>query len=93
MKTNFFYDFIEQKIAPLGIKIGEQKHIAAIKDSFLEIISFITIGSVFMLVQSLGQMYLPDLINPINGAIQVGIDITFYKYFIILNKYILIYVI
>ena len=75
--SNFLYDFIENKIAPLGVKIGEQRHVSAIKDSFLEIISFITIGSVFMLVQSLGQMYLPDLINPINGAIQVGIDITF----------------
>lgn len=77
MKTNFFYDFIEQKIAPLGIKIGEQKHIAAIKDSFLEIISFITIGSVFMLIQSLGNLYAPDIFTQYSGQLQAGIDITF----------------
>lgn len=76
--SNVFYNFIEQKIAPIAIKIGEEKHVAAIKDSFMEIISFIMIGSVFLLITNLTMFTaFNDFIAPYASALNVGYTLTF----------------
>lgn len=64
MKKNRMFDFIERKLAPLAVKIGSQRHVLAIRSSFLQIISFITIGSFFLLFTSF-----PGITEHIQGAV------------------------
>lgn len=63
-QKNSLLTFIEKKIAPFAIRIGSQRHVLAIRSSFLQIISFITIGSFFLLLTSL-----PGVSEHIQGAI------------------------
>ena len=47
--SNIFFDFIEQKIAPLAGAISSQRHISAIRDGFISGMPFMIVGS-FLLV-------------------------------------------
>ncbi len=46
---NVFFDFIEQKLAPIASKVSAQRHISAIRDGFISAIPFMILGS-FLLV-------------------------------------------
>ncbi len=46
---NVFFDFIEQKLAPIASSVSSQRHISAIRDGFISAIPFMIIGS-FLLV-------------------------------------------
>ena len=46
---NVFFDFIEQKLAPIAGAAGSQRHISAIRDGFISAIPFMIVGS-FLLV-------------------------------------------
>jgi PTS system cellobiose-specific IIC component len=46
---NVFFDFIEQKSAPIASKVSAQPHISAIRDGFIGAIPFMILGS-FLLV-------------------------------------------
>lgn len=74
-KKNALFSFIEDKIAPFAIKIGSQRHVLAIRSSFIQIISFITIGSFFLLLTNF-----PGISEHIEGAIpflNAGYNLTF----------------
>lgn len=47
--SHAFFDFIEQKIAPLAGQIGSQRHVSAIRDGFIGAMPFMIVGS-FLLV-------------------------------------------
>ena len=47
--SNVFFDFIEQKIAPLAGAISSQRHVGAIRDGFISGMPFMIVGS-FLLV-------------------------------------------
>ncbi|WP_165311803.1 PTS sugar transporter subunit IIC [Vibrio ziniensis] len=47
--SNAFFDFIEQKIAPLAGRVGSQRHVSAIRDGFIGAMPFMIVGS-FLLV-------------------------------------------
>ena len=74
-KANPLMSFIEKRIAPIAIKIGSQKHVLAIRSSFLQIISFITIGSFFLLITNITalQPYIQDYLPVLNSVF----DLTF----------------
>ncbi|PJC87165.1 PTS cellobiose transporter subunit IIC [Vibrio sp. HA2012] len=44
-----FFDFIEQKIAPIAGQVGSQRHVGAIRDGFIGAMPFMIVGS-FLLV-------------------------------------------
>jgi PTS system cellobiose-specific IIC component len=44
-----FFDFIEQKIAPIAGSVGSQRHVGAIRDGFIGAMPFMIVGS-FLLV-------------------------------------------
>ena len=47
--SNVFFDFIEQKIAPLAGAVSGQRHVAAVRDGFIGAMPFMIVGS-FLLV-------------------------------------------
>ena len=47
--SNVFFDFIEQKLAPLAGAVASQRHIGAIRDGFISALPFMIVGS-FLLV-------------------------------------------
>lgn len=49
-KKNAFMNFLETKVVPIAVKAGNQRHVLAIRATFLQIISFITIGSFFLVL-------------------------------------------
>jgi PTS system cellobiose-specific IIC component len=46
---NVFFDFIEQKLAPLANIVASQRHVSAIRDGFISALPFMIVGS-FLLV-------------------------------------------
>ena len=46
---NVFFDFIEQRLAPIANTVASQRHIRAIRDGFISAIPFMIVGS-FLLV-------------------------------------------
>lgn len=47
--SNAFFDFIEQKIAPIAGRVGSQRHVSAVRDGFIGAMPFMIVGS-FLLV-------------------------------------------
>ena len=47
---NKFEAIIEEKVVPIAQKISAQRHLRAIRDSFATIMTFLIIGSVFMII-------------------------------------------
>lgn len=47
---NKFMDFVEQKLAPPLERIGNERHINAIKDGMIAVIPLTIIGSFFVLI-------------------------------------------
>lgn len=47
--SHAFFDFIEQKIAPIAGRVGSQRHVCAIRDGFIGAMPFMIVGS-FLLV-------------------------------------------
>ncbi|MCY6485749.1 PTS transporter subunit EIIC [Clostridium aestuarii] len=54
---NKFEKLIDEKISPVAQKISAQRHLRAIRDSFATIMTFLIIGSIFMIIANF----------PING--------------------------
>lgn len=49
---NKFLNFLENKLAPLGKKIGEQRHLKALREGILMAMPLVLIGSIFVLIAS-----------------------------------------
>lgn len=47
---NKFEAIIEEKVVPIAQKISAQRHLRAVRDSFATIMTFLIIGSVFMII-------------------------------------------
>lgn len=47
--SHAFFDFIEQKVAPMAGRFGSQRHVSAIRDGFIGAMPFMIVGS-FLLV-------------------------------------------
>jgi PTS system cellobiose-specific IIC component len=61
-----FMAWIEQRLAPIGARVSEERHLAAVRDGLLAITSFIIIGSMFVLINNLpitgwGDLYVIKL--------------------------------
>lgn len=72
--NNGLYAWLEKTVVPFAKKLQEFKYIQAIRASFLEIISFIIIGSFFTLIRDFP--YTADLVAPIAKYLSVGITLT-----------------
>ena len=72
--NNGLYAWLEKTIVPIATKIQEFKYIQAIRASFLEIISFIIIGSFFTLIRDFP--YTTEFTAPIAKYLTVGITLT-----------------
>lgn len=56
---NGFMNFLENKLAPFGTKIGNQRHMKAIRDGFMMAMPLVLIGSIFLLLISWPDESLP----------------------------------
>lgn len=50
---NKFITFLEEKVQPVGIKIGAQKHLLAVRDGLVLSMPLIIVGSIFLVLASL----------------------------------------
>lgn len=46
---NKFLSFLEETLAPMGDRIGNQRHLKAIREGFMVAMPLILIGSIFLL--------------------------------------------
>jgi len=72
-----FMAWIEKYLAPIGGKLSEQRHLAAIRDGLLAITSFIIIGSFAVLINNIpipgwGDLYIIKLFKFYDGPIWNG---------------------
>lgn len=49
---NRFFDFLEHTLAPLGTKLGNQRHLKAVRDGFMMAMPLVLVGSFFLLLIS-----------------------------------------
>jgi len=52
VKMNRFINFLEEKFVPLAAKIGGQKHLVAIRDSFAALMPLILVGAFAVLLNN-----------------------------------------
>ena len=48
---NKFLSFLENKLAPLGEKIGKQRHLRALREGIMMAMPLVLIGSFFVLIK------------------------------------------
>ncbi|MGL4336510.1 MAG: hypothetical protein ACRCST_06420, partial [Turicibacter sp.] len=49
---NKFMIFLEQKLAPFGEKVGNQRHLKALREGIMMAMPLVLIGSIFVLIAS-----------------------------------------
>lgn len=64
---NKFVQFLEEKIQPIGLKIGSQKHLLAIRDGLVLSMPVIIVGSLFLVLSSLPIPGYAEFISSIFG--------------------------
>lgn len=62
-----FLEVLEEKMAPLAIKLDSNRYITAIKDGFFGVMSLLIIGSVFLLLANLPISGYPEFMASILG--------------------------
>ena len=72
---NKFMDWLDRHLMPVAARIGAQRHLTALRRSFLMIIPLILAGSIFTLIPSIYG--LTELFAPIAPAFQLANDVTF----------------
>ena len=73
-KTGGIQSWLENTLVPFANKLQEYKYVQAIRASFLEIISFLVIGSFFMLIRDFP--YTQELTAPLAKFLSVGVTLT-----------------
>lgn len=63
-----FQTFLDEKLLPLGMKIGGQRHLTAIRDGLVTVMPLIIVGSVFVILSSLPSDELNAAIGTVFGA-------------------------
>lgn len=51
-KMNRLMHFLEHKLAPFGTKVGNQRHLKAVRDGFMMAMPLVLVGSFFLLLIS-----------------------------------------
>lgn len=62
---NKFLSFLEETLAPMGDRIGNQRHLKAIREGFMVAMPLILIGSIFLLLVSWPQEAFTNFLNDI----------------------------
>ncbi|ADQ13632.1 PTS sugar transporter subunit IIC [Halanaerobium hydrogeniformans] len=75
--SNKFYSFLEDKFLPLAGKVGEQRHLQAIRDGLIAILPMLIIGSVALIVAFPPIPALQELVDPYVGRILMIESATF----------------
>lgn len=70
-----FMDWLDKHLMPIAAKIGAQRHLTALRRSFLMIIPLVLAGSLFTLIPSIYG--LTDFFKPYAAAFQMANDVTF----------------
>ncbi len=71
------FGWIETKLVPPLLKVGEQKHLKGIRDGLVATLPFIIIGSIFMIIRSFPIPGWTDLIASFRPALYVPCAATF----------------
>ncbi len=74
-KQSWFERFMENRVAPAAAKFGSLRHVVAIRESFLGIISFIVIGAFFMVLRDVPGI--SNLTAPYAAFLSVGVNLTY----------------
>lgn len=61
--------FLEEKFAPVAMKIGSQRHLQSIRDGLLFTMPFIILGSIFLIIGNLPVPGYDELMNSIFGEV------------------------
>lgn len=66
---------LEEKLAPFAARFGSQRHVAAIRESFLSVIAFIVVGAFIMLVRDVPGV--STWTKPFAPQLSVALNLTF----------------
>jgi PTS system cellobiose-specific IIC component len=72
-----FQQFITEKILPVTEKIGQHRHLQAIRDGIIQVLPLILIGSFFLLLGQPPGTYLENLVKPILPTLLIPFRLTF----------------
>ena len=70
-------DFFQEKMMPGLIKIGNQRHLVAIRNGLAITIPFIIVGSIFLILGNLPFAWWPDFIGSFGDSMNVVVNCTF----------------
>ncbi|RQD78935.1 MAG: PTS sugar transporter subunit IIC, partial [Halanaerobium sp. MSAO_Bac5] len=67
--SNKLFNFLEEKFLPVAGKVGEQRHLQAVRDGLIAILPMLIIGSVALIVAFPPIPALQELVDPYVGRI------------------------
>ena len=72
-----FMDFFQEKIMPPLIKVGNERHLVAIRNGLSLTIPFIIVGSIFLILGNLPFSWWPDFIGDFGNKMNVVVNSSF----------------
>lgn len=72
-----FMDFFQEKIIPPLVKVGNQRHLVAVRNGLAITIPFIIVGSIFLIFGNLPFEWWPNFIGKFAGMINVVVNCSF----------------
>lgn len=74
---NGFMDFFQKKLIPPLVKVGNQRHLVAIRNGLAITIPFIIVGSIFLILGNLPFEWWPDFIGKYGDMMNVVVNSSF----------------
>lgn len=74
---NKIFNFIEEKMMPVMLKVGENKYVSAVKEGMTSVIAFTIIGSVFLIIGNIPIEWWLEKVAPYSSILDAGVAVTF----------------
>ncbi|MCY6959926.1 PTS sugar transporter subunit IIC [Clostridium brassicae] len=74
---NGFMDFFQEKMVPPLVKMGNQKHLKAIRNGIAAVIPFIIVGSMFLIITNLPIPHWQDMLGDWVGKLGAAVNASF----------------
>lgn len=61
------FRFLEEKFVPVAARVGNQRHLVAIRDGFITIMPLTIVGSLAVLINNLPIKFYQLVVEPVSG--------------------------